>query len=123
MDAISEFFAMLMGGGGDTSDKYKAIHKLHEMLDEAGIPHKFCRQMDGYQVVYYGGPVPEPTPGAGNAWGSKGDAIEHSYSYDNENDLLEVAGCLSREDDPRRSGLTAEEVFRRIKEDYENINK
>lgn len=94
-------------------ENYKEIFKLKEMLEKAQIPfvfkeHKGIR--DGYQILY-----------------PKYDVricsvIEHSYSYGNEKDLLEIMGLLTDEEseyDSVKGYLSAENVFERIKKDYE----
>lgn len=92
--------------------KYKEILKLDKMLNEAGIPHTLDRMMDGWQIVYF----------------KKGTniivmyAIEFFGSYGNREDLLEIMGLLTPEEEEHDSvlgHLTAEEVFGRIKKHWE----
>lgn len=120
MDML-EMLAMLMGGNGSPDGNvYNSIHQLHNMLEEANIPHRIRRLMDGYQILYYG---KDPILEQNNALGSRCDVIEHMGSYGHEKDLLEVAGCIVGDDinDTVEGFLTAEEVFNRIKADYESL--
>lgn len=87
-------------------DKYKEIIRLHEMLAENDIPHVIQRHMDGWQVCY---PSVEKCVA---------DAIEHFGSYGRDEDLLEIMGLLTPEEDAEdevAGYLTAENVFERIK--------
>ena len=96
-------------------ENYKEIFKLKEMLEKAQIPFVFKEHNDdrnGYQILY---------PSVGEK--SKCSVIEHSYSYGNEQDLLEIMGLLTDEESEYDSivgFLSAENVFERIKKDYEN---
>ena len=93
---------------------YKEIFKLKEKLEEANIPfvlkeHKDYRQ--GYQILY---------PEAGEK--RVCSVIEHRFSYGHENDLLEIAGLVTGEEETYDSVvgfLTAENVFLRIKKHWE----
>lgn len=104
------------------------IHKLHEMLTEAGIEHEFrerARKEDkpfyekcgidlGYQVIVY---YPD-----GERMIS---AIEGYGTYGVEQDLIEIMGLLTPEEEECDSVvgyLTAEEVFRRIKEAVDGLD-
>ena len=88
---------------------YKEIHKLREMLVSAGIPHEVKRNADGWHIGY-------PTLDL------NGDRVcsivENMISYGHENDLLEIMGLLTpeeEEEDAVMGWLTAEDVFGRIK--------
>lgn len=93
------------------------IHRLHQMLTEAGIDHEFLdrgrgvftEDIDfGYQIIVY---YPD-----GERMIS---AIEGYGTYGYKDDLVEIMGLLTPEeekDDSVAGYLTAEEVFRRIKE-------
>lgn len=97
----------------DLNPSYQEIIKLHNMLEEANIPHTFERDMDGWQICY---PVKRPSEDCVM------DAIEKRYSYGAENDLLEIMGLLTPEEaehDSVAGHLTAEDVFQRIKAHYE----
>lgn len=92
-------------------DRYKEILLLDRMLTEAKIPHTLTRFMDGWQVCY-----PEYSPEARVC-----DAIEHCGSYGNAIDKLELMGLLTdseKECDSVVGGLTAEDIFDRIKIHY-----
>lgn len=96
-------------------ENYKEIFKLKEMLEKAQIPFVFKEHNDarnGYQILY-------PADGIKRQC----SVIEHSYSYGNEQDLLEIMGLLTDEEvevDDVVGFLSAENVFKRIKKDYEN---
>lgn len=94
--------------------KYKEIFRLKEMLEKEGIPFIYCdsryKNIVHHQIVY---------PSYDNVLCS---CIEGYGSYGNREDKLEIDGLLT-EREKEYSGvvgwLTAEEVFKRIKEDYE----
>lgn len=94
-------------------ENYKEIFRLKEMLEKAGIPFIFKEHndyRDGYQILY-----PADTERACSV-------IEHEYSYGHEQDLLEIMGLLTDEESQYDSvvgHLSAENVFERIKKDYE----
>lgn len=89
---------------------YKEIHKLHQMLVDAGIPHDFDRNHDGWQVTY---------PSVKNF---VIDAIQHFGSYGAKQDLLESMSDenIERTGDSCEGYLTASEVFKRIKKMWED---
>lgn len=89
---------------------YKEIHKLHQMLVDAGIPHDFERNLDGWQVTY---PSIEKFII---------DAIQHFGSYGAGQDLLESISDENREraGDSCEGYLTASEVFKRINKIWED---
>ena len=94
-----------------TDTRYQEILKLDAMLTEKGIPHTLQKYMDGWQVIY-------PEDGEERVM----DAIEHFGSYGNEEDLLEIMGLLTPEeekDDSALGYLTAEEVCKRIEQHWE----
>lgn len=97
------------------NESYKEIKKLDKMLTEANIPHTMKRFMDGWQVCY-------PVESEEN--GRVMDAIEHRGSYGHGQDLLEIMGLLTPEEeqnDSVKGWLTAENVFERIKKHYEQM--
>lgn len=103
---------MLMMLNFITNPKYKEIGRLHEMLTEAGIPHSYEKDMDGWQVCYPEEDVKRRVV----------DAIEKRGSYGSDDDLLEIMGLLTEEEeseDSVKGWLTADDVFHRIKEHYE----
>lgn len=89
--------------------KYKEIFRLKKMLEKEGIPFKWSDDFyDGYHLCY----------------GDVCSVIEHSFSYGNEDDKLEIMGLMTDEekkeiDDNVLGYLTAENVFARIKKHYE----
>lgn len=91
---------------------YKEIHKLHQMLTDAGIPHDFDRNLDGWQVTY---------PSIENFII---DAIQHYASYGAEQDLLESMSDENRErtGDSCEGYLTAIKVFNRIEKLWRKQN-
>ena len=113
--------------------KYKEIFKLKELLENTSIPFDFiegwgynaeetaelkkiCPDLiDRYQICY---PVfAEPY--------RKISVIEGFGTYGSEEDKLEVMGLLTPEESERDvvvGWLTAEEVFNRIKDDWEMKN-
>lgn len=94
---------------GQNPDKYTEILKLHRKLKEANIPHDLHKSFDGWQICY---------PSAKDC---KCSVIEHSFSYGNEDNRLEIMGLLTEEEQKHNcvvGWLTAVNVFRRIKKDY-----
>ena len=98
--------------------KYNEIFKLKSMLEENQIPFEWIEHNDfknGYQICY-----PEK--------GEKCECsvIEHSFSYGNEKDLLEIQGLLTAEeekDDSVLGNLTADDVFQRILSHWEKTKE
>ena len=89
--------------------EYKEILKLRKMLAAFRIPHEWERLYDGYHIGY-------PTLRHGVC-----SVIEHEYSYGGKDDKLEISGLLTPKErtmDTVCGGLTAEEVFHRIMQDY-----
>ena len=93
-------------------DCYKEIFKLRDMLDEAGIPY-LCENgfMNGVALVY---------PNRENTVCS---VIEHDGSYGRHEDKIEIMGLLTDEEseyDSVLGHLSADEVFKRIKNHWES---
>ena len=93
------------------NENYTEILKLNKMLTKAEIPHSVDRLFDGYQIIYF----------------YKGeriaDAIEHFWSYGADENLLEIMGCMTSEEEEQDEVLgylTAEEVFKRFSNDFIN---
>ena len=94
------------------------IIKLHEMLNEANIPHTFtddmfkdCNFYPSYQIII----KKDNTKLC--------DVVYHYGSYGYEEGLLEIMGGLTEEErgyDEVLGCLTADEVFKRFKYCYEN---
>lgn len=82
------------------------------MLEKANIPFDFIEHNDfkqGFQICY---------PNSKECICS---VIEHSFSYGNEKDLLEICGLMTKEEEQYDSVLgflTAENVFKRIETNY-----
>ena len=85
------------------------------MLEKAEIPFEWKEHKDyrnGYQILY-------PVGGVYNVC----SVIEHSFSYGNEKDLLEIRGLMTDEEikeeyDSVLGFLTAENVSKRIEKHY-----
>ena len=93
--------------------KYQEILKLHIMLLEKDIPHDIRRDSDGWYISY-------PCTGLDRVL----SAVEFRGTYGAEKDLIEIMGLLTPEEllmDSVKGYLTAEEVFNRIKEHYEEV--
>lgn len=98
-----------------TDERYKEIFKLDELLTESGIPHVFEKMMDGWVICY---------PNKGDCIVC--DAIEHFGSYGHEQDLLELMGLLTPEEEECDSvvgWLTAENIFDRILKHFKEGEK
>lgn len=96
-------------------EKYTEILKLKDMLEKAGIPFKFEDSFDGYHICY---------PKAGEE--RVCSVIEHCGSYGHDKDLLEIMGLLTEEEaaeDDVAGWLTAENVFSRIKADFDKRSR
>lgn len=104
------------------------IGKLHDMLVEAGIPHKYLDRFPGIgkQIVYFGHKgEPEKKPGViyGAGYGAICSVIADGYG--SKEGLLEISGLLTTEEyektrDSVLGYLSAENVFDRIKKHYES---
>lgn len=111
--------------------KYKEIFRLKRMLEKEGIPFEFIECfgydkrllseypdiMDHYQICY-------PSKGEDQAISVIGGFGAHGY----EQDKLEIMGLLTpweryHHGDSVIGWLTAENVFKRIKKDYEERKK
>ena len=89
--------------------KYTEIFKLKKMLEAENIPFEFRFMPDliGFQISY-------PKSGDERVC----SIIENAHSYGNERNLLEIMGLLTDEEleyDSVAGGLSAENVFERIK--------
>lgn len=83
-------------------------------MKKADIPYEF-------ENLYSGGHIMYP-----NNRKRVCSAIEHEYSYGSYDDKIEIMGLLTEEEkkcDSVIGNLTAEEVFRRIKEHYDSVRK
>lgn len=89
------------------------MNKLIKMLNDANIPFELTKDINGNEnnQVWY--------PSYKN---SICDVICHQYSYGGKYGLLEIMGLLTEREseiDSVAGFLTAENVFNRIKKDYE----
>ena len=93
----------------EVNEKYTEILRLHRMLSAVNIPHRVDRSFDGWQIVdFYNGK-------------QIADVVQHFGSYGADENLLEIMGLLTPEEEEHDTVLgylTAEEVFERIKNDY-----
>lgn len=91
------------------------ILKLKELLEKEGIPFEIAGTMDGYQIGY---PVlPNNSDDICIC-----SVIEFPGSYGYEDDRLEIMGLLNDDEakyDSVSGHLTAEDVFGRIKKNYD----
>lgn len=83
------------------------MYKLINLLIKAKIPFEVVELCDTPQVYY---------PSAENCIC---DVICHSGSYGHDQGLLEVMGLNTDPTDDVEGWLTAEEVYKRISQDYE----
>lgn len=101
--------------------KYNEIFKLKDMLDKEHIDYSFIDRsinksiytMESYQIIIYK-----------NDGTRLISVIEGYGTYGEENDLLEIMGCLTKEEmkiDSVLGYLTASEVLDRIKKNIQNI--
>ena len=94
------------------NEAYKEILRLDKMLTDAGIPHNIDREEDGWRIVY-------PSHGARNIVCS---VIEYTGSNGARMDRMEITGLLNHEERKAVTvigWLTAENVFDRLKRDWE----
>lgn len=100
-------------------NKYREINRLHDMLVDANIDHIFAFDIGnvGFQLIY------------GDYYNDDGtnscSVVEHSFSYGNEEDRLEICGLLTKAEsiiDSVAGHLTAEDVFQRIKSHYDRTH-
>ncbi len=92
--------------------KYSEICKLEALLSGAAIPHRITRCLDGWQIIY-------PDERTGRTVCS---CVEHHMSYGSSQNLLEIMGLLNnneRKFDKVVGFLTADNVFGRMKDDWE----
>lgn len=95
--------------------KYTEIFKLKKMLEEAKIPFTFYEHCEHWLQILYKFYEKEKD--------FKCSVIQSDISYGGDENLLEIMGLLTEEEKKQDSVLgflTAEEVFKRIKEDWEN---
>lgn len=86
--------------------KYNCIDKLAKLLDEANIPYERNSLWDGEQIRV-----------------GEFDAVCHKYSNGYDEDLLEIMGALTEEENQKdqvKGLLTPEEVAKRFEYCYRN---
>lgn len=91
--------------------KYNEILILKEMLELTKIPFDFSKEYGGYHIVY-------PADDENRIC----SVIEYDYSRGSEEDLLEIMGLMTEKEtleDDVLGYLTAEEVFQRIRNHWE----
>ncbi len=88
------------------NENYTEILRLDMLLTAAEIPHTLDRMFDGWIVCYPTRKHPELVC----------DAIEHRGNAWDGSDIIEIMGLCGDED--VENGLTAQEVFDRIKTDW-----
>ena len=91
---------------------YLEILRLEAMLQENNIPYEMREYLGGWQICY---------PNNAEVVCS---VIEHDESYGRTEDRLEIMGLLTADEEKYDSvagHLTAEDVFSRIKNDYEDV--
>lgn len=95
----------------DPNINFYQLFKLACLLDEAEIPYEIHHSFKGFQLRY-------PSDSKDHF---RCSVILHAGSYGREDGLLEIMGLLTDEElkhDPVLGYLNAEEVFNRIKADY-----
>ena len=93
---------------------YQEILRLEVMLQENNIPCEKGEVLNGWQICYPCFALIKRVC----------SVIEHDGSYGREEDRLEIMGLLTAEEekyDLVAGHLTAEDVFSRIKNDYEGV--
>lgn len=113
--------------------EYKEIFRLKKMLEEANIPSKFTDDLFNTKSIHIElrqqiqDAIKDQYPAYSIQIIKNGkvlcDAVEHTLSYGNKEDLLEIMGGLTEEEQENDSVLgylTAKEVFKRFKYCYEH---
>lgn len=113
--------------------EYKEILKLKKMLEKANIPFKFTDDLFNTKSIHIElrqqiqDSIKDQYPAYSIQIIKNGkvlcDAVEHTLSYGNKEDLLEIMGGLTEEEQENDSVLgylTAKEVFKRFKYCYEH---
>lgn len=113
--------------------EYKEILKLKEMLEKENIPFEFTDDMFKTKSIpiqtreKIKDLIKDQYPAYSITIIKNGiilcDAVEHTASYGNESDKIEIAGALTaeeKENDEVLGYLTAKEVFKRFKYCYKH---
>lgn len=100
-----------------TCMEYQEILRLAKMLEKAEIPYRLHTIYDGWQVIY---------PDVDCPVDAVCDAVESFMSYGMEDDLLELKGLLTEEEEKNDAvlgHLTAQDVFNRIEKHWKETEK
>ena len=104
-----------LGKNVPANGEFREILELERMLIDAQIPHAIRRLYDGWQICY---------PSIDNH--GVLSAIEFTGSYGSENDLIEIMRLLDEQEgefDAVCGNLSAKNVFERIKNHYDQLEK
>ena len=105
-----DYYVESFGEFKEPNKNYTEILKLNELLSKTEIPYTIDRYFDGWEIIYFYN-------------GERiADAVQHFASYGADENLLEIMGCLTsdEEQDGVLGFLTAEEVFKRFSKDFLN---
>jgi len=112
---IDELFSSLDGmyssNSKQANTKYQEILRLAEMLKKENIPFELSTHFGGWHIQY---PCEKERVCS---------AVENDGSYGRNNDTIEIMGLLTEEESEQDSvtgWLTAEDVFNRIKNDFDS---
>lgn len=103
--------------------RYTEILKLKEMLEEANIPFTFTDDYFGVKELIKKDYSWKPFYPAYQIQLGDFDVVEHKCSFGEEDDLLEIMGAMTKEEQEKCAvigHLTAEEVFKRFKYCFEH---
>lgn len=101
------------------TDKYKEIFRLKEMLEKAKIPFEFVDKTESWGDTMYQIGYPKLA-----RYKRVCSVVEGYGTLGDEDDLLDIKGLTINPTSQGNEGyLTAEEVFKRIKEHYEGVRK
>ena len=118
---LDELFRSILGEGSDDGDS-AAMEELDRLLTEAEIPHEYyLRPFGGGQIVYYGH-AGKPKPGPNTIYQGSGiGAVCSAVQFTGGINGIEIMGLLTEEErkyDSVKDGLTAQDVFERIKKHW-----
>ena len=106
-----DYYMESFSGSKEPNGNYTEILKLNELLSKTEIPYTIDRRFDGWQIIYFYN-------------GERiADAVQHIGTYGADENLLEIMGCLTPEEEEQDrvlGFLTAEEVFKRFSKDFLN---
>ena len=126
LDEIQKFLENINKRRVKMKVDYKSIFKLKTMLDDANIFYEFLDRsivIDNmikypfYQIIVYV-PYTEDLEEPERLI----SVIQGYGTFGSQSDLLEIQGCMSKDElaDDVLGYLTAEDVFKRIRENYHN---